>query len=413
MVSGRVPRAAGAQSWMLQPMLVSGTGMMALVFVAMAPVLSTLAGHLGGGQGGAFVAQMVMSTPAIGLVLGGPLWGWMIGRIGAPRVLYSALVIYALVGASGLAIDSAPALIAVRFIHGVAVAGVVTSTSALIGRFYHGTSREKVFGIQAAVGAGVALVGVLVAGALGSAGGWRAPFALYLVAFVMLVAALASLRRLPAAVDEPLAADAPGAFAVFAGHAPFYLMTLAMSVVMQMTGIQTGLVLAEDNVTDPALQSVVLGMASVSGVLVGVSYGLIRRLVPSSFVVVLILFFWAVGQSWIGLSHGPMQTGAAVALSGIGSGLMFAYLPALLLSRLAQRHHAVGLGLYYSTMFIGDFINPLIMGAIRTVVPDYHAVFLTIGIACGTICLFSFIRWLRLRGFNDATFNNSEEQSAI
>jgi MFS family permease len=402
---------SGLQSWLRLPVLVSGTGMMALVFVAMAPVLSTLAGHLGGGQGGAFVAQMVMSTPAIGLVLGGPLWGWMIGRIGAPRVLYTALVIYALVGASGLAIDSAPALIVVRFIHGVAVAGVVTSTSALIGRFYHGTRREKVFGIQAAVGAGVALVGVLAAGAIGSAGGWRAPFALYLVALVMLAAALAALRRMPEATDEPQAANAPGSFAVLAGHVPFYLMTLAMSVVMQMTGIQTGLVLAEDNVTDPAVQAVVLGMASVSGVLVGVSYGLIRKVVPSSFVVVLILFFWAAGQSWIGLSHGPVQTGAAVALSGIGSGLMFAYLPALLLSRLDQRHHAAGLGLYYSTMFIGDFVNPLFMGAIRTVVPDYHAVFLTIGVICGVIGLLTLLRGLRLRGREDAAFSTSQEQA--
>jgi MFS family permease len=165
------------------------------------------------------------------------------------------------------------------------------------------------------------------------------------------------------------------------------------------------------DVSDPAVQAGVLGMASVSGVLVGVSYGLIRKVVPSSFVVVLILFFWAAGQSWIGLSHGPVQTGAAVALSGIGSGLMFAYLPALLLSRLDQRHHAAGLGLYYSTMFIGDFVNPLFMGAIRTVVPDYHAVFLTIGIICGVIGLFTLLRGLRLRGREDADFSKSHEQA--
>lgn len=375
-------------SRLLTPVLVSGTGMMALVFVAMAPVLSALAVHLGGGQGGSFVAQMVMSTPAMGLVVGAPLWGGAIGRFGARPILFLALALYALVGATGLFIDSATLLIATRFLHGVAVAGVVTATSALIGIFYHGNARERIFGIQGAMGAGMALVGVIAAGLLGQAGGWRAPFALYLLAFAALAVAVMALRGITLPDEE---ADTPatsrGGVHILAAHWPFYLMTLGMSIVMQMTGIQTGLVLAEDSTNDPAVQSLVLGMASVSGILTGLAYGAVRRRISAHGVAVLILGFWALGQSWIGLSHGATETGVAVGLSGIGSGLMMVFLPPLLLARLPERQHAAGLGLYYSTMFVGDFVNPLIMSGLRAVLPDYHAVFLAIGMISATFGL--------------------------
>jgi MFS family permease len=388
-----------AGSRLLAPVLVAGTGMMALVFVAMAPVLSTLAQHLGGGKMGAFVAQMVMSTPAMGIVLGAPLWGWLIGRMGAPRVLYTALGLYAIVGCAGLIVDSPYVLIATRFCHGLAVAGVVTSTSTLIGRLYQGQARERLFGIQGAVGAGMALVGVIAAGAIGQVGGWRAPFALYLLAIVMLALAFAALRSisLPSAPRE---APVKGAtFQVLRGHYPFYLMTLGMSVVMQMTGIQTGLVLAEDNVHDPAVQSVVLGMASVTGILAGIGYGALRSKVSAHTVALLILAFWCLGQSLIGLSEGALETGAAVALSGIGSGLMMVFLPPLLLDRLDRSQHAAGLGLYYSTMFLGDFINPLIMGGLLGFLPDYHAVFLVIGLTCGACFMVTLFARL-VRGKN-------------
>lgn len=376
--------AARSRPALLTPLLVSGTGMMALVFVAIAPVLAIIAGHFGGGTGGAFAAQMLMSTPAIGIVAGGPLWGWIVRRIGGPRALYAALVLYCLFGTSGFLLEQGNLLIASRFLIGLSVAGIVTATSFLIGRLFAEPDRERLFGIQGATGAGVALAGVWAAGLLGRSGGWHATFLIYLVALPMLGIAVLVLRKVR--IPEPETASGmhqPLLTGGFTGLMPFYLMVLAMSVVMQMTGIQTGLVLAEDGVLDPGVHGLVLGCASISGILVGLAYGRIRNRMGERPTAALILFFWATGQTAIGFSYDAWTAAAAVALSGIGSGLMMPFLPPALLRRAPAQLHAQALGLYYSVMFIGDFVNPLIMSAIRTVVPSYHAVFIVIGGACG------------------------------
>lgn len=371
---------------LLAPLLVSGTGLLALVFVALAPVLAQVAEHFGGGTSGAFAAQMLMSTPALGIVVGGPLWGFVLRATGPCAALQLALVAYAASGLSGLLIDESSLLIGTRFVLGVAVAGVITTTSYLIGQVFEGTARERLFGLQGATGAGMALIGVWCAGLLGRAGGWRAPFLIYGVAVVMLVLASLVLPRLKPPLPDH---HQDGRAALPRGRielrrlGPFYLVVLMMSVVMQMTSIQTGLVLAEDGVTDPGVAAIVLGMASISGILVGLVYGWLRQSVDERTTAALIFACWTTGQIAIGLSHSPWSTAAAVALSGLGSGLMLPFLPPALLRRVPEAAHPEALGFYYSTMFIGDFLNPLVMSAIRSAVPDYHAVFIVVGLLCG------------------------------
>ncbi|WP_292931012.1 MFS transporter [Novosphingobium sp. PASSN1] len=370
----------------LAPLLVSGTGLLALVFVALAPVLAQVADHFGGGTGGAFAAQMLMSTPALGIVVGGPIWGFVLRAAGPSRTLQIALIAYACAGLSGLFIDHSGLLIATRFLLGVAVAGVVTTTSYLIGQQFDGAARERLFGLQGATGAGVALVGVWCAGLLGRQGGWHAPFLIYGAALIMLaIASLVLPRLVPSSPESPLQIQdrAPSARFDFLRLAPFYMVVLMMSVVMQMTGIQTGLVLAEDGVTDPGVAAIVLGMASISGILVGLIYGRLRKSIEERTTAALILACWSAGQIAIGFSHSPWSAAAAVAVSGLGSGLMLPFLPPALLRRVPDHAHPQALGFYYSTMFVGDFLNPLVMSSIRTVVPDYHAVFIAVGAICG------------------------------
>ncbi len=178
---------------------------------------------------------------------------------------------------------------------------------------------------------------------------------------------------------------------------PAYLLVLVMSLVMQMTGTQTGLVLAEDKINNPAIQSVVLGMASITGVFAGLVFGRVRRALSFHAVGNVIVAFWCAGQISIGLSHGALPIGAAVALSGLGSGLMMSFLPTLLLAKAPTPMHTKVLGLYYSVMFIGDFLNPVVMSGLRAVLPDYHAVFVAIGSMCGVCLVVSVLTMRRSR----------------
>ena len=49
-----------------------------LLFCAVAPVLPALAAHFGGGDGGAFSAQMVMAVSTLGIIAGASPAGWLV-----------------------------------------------------------------------------------------------------------------------------------------------------------------------------------------------------------------------------------------------------------------------------------------------------------------------------------------------
>jgi MFS family permease len=104
----------------------------ALMYTAIAPILPQLAAHLGGGDG-ALYAQLIMTMPSIGLMVGGPVIGWGAELIGPRPVLIAALAIYAVAGSAGLYLDGVGALLASRLLLGLAVAGIGTSSLSVRG----------------------------------------------------------------------------------------------------------------------------------------------------------------------------------------------------------------------------------------------------------------------------------------
>src|SRR6266481_3446240 len=135
--------------------LISGAPLMALMFVAVAPVLSSLAAHFGHGANGALIAQMIMTLPGIGVIFGGPATGWLVERAGSRRTMLASLIVYSLAGSLGMVIDNLWLMLTMRLLLGASAAGVATSTMALIGQCYRDEARQRLLGYQSAAGAGL------------------------------------------------------------------------------------------------------------------------------------------------------------------------------------------------------------------------------------------------------------------
>src|SRR3954467_2577749 len=93
--------------------------LLTIVFTAIPPVLSAIAQHFGGGQSGAFAAQLVMTLPTIGIILGGGPAGWLVERFGPRKVLLGAYAAFALCGTAPLYLDSLRLLLATRLLLGL------------------------------------------------------------------------------------------------------------------------------------------------------------------------------------------------------------------------------------------------------------------------------------------------------
>jgi len=130
-------------------------------------------------------ASWLVTLPALGVVVFGPLAGLLIMHKDARAALRIGLVLYGALGAAGAWMPSAAFIFADRLLLGGATAIVMSSGIALISEFYTGHARLKMMSMQ---GMAIELGGVifLCIGGLLAEIGWRWPFALYLMGWVFL-----------------------------------------------------------------------------------------------------------------------------------------------------------------------------------------------------------------------------------
>jgi MFS family permease len=125
--TGQHATIRGFREWMAVILMLSGGVMLGLVVSAMSSVAQQASIYFAKSGDGDLVAQMIVTVPSIGVIIGGPLSGWAIARIGAKNFMLAMLAVFGAAGSAGLYLDSAMILMVSRFVLGLATAGIVTS----------------------------------------------------------------------------------------------------------------------------------------------------------------------------------------------------------------------------------------------------------------------------------------------
>lgn len=367
--------------------LMCGSATTALVLVVLIPVLPMLASSFGGGAKGAALSQAVMTAPALGLIVGGLISAAAIKAVGAQRLLFAGLLIYGVFGSAGLWLDGATPLLASRFVLGIAASFVGISATALIAALYPPEPRARLLGFKGALGSAGGIVGVLIGGELGSIGGWRLPFAVYLVAFLLLALALLGRHTRDAVPSNAAAQTGQGLQSLW----PFYLMIVAFGVVLMMTNTQLSFLLAEIGVTEPSAVGRVAVMASVGAMVGGLSYGATRKRLSSMACFVLVFALWTIGLATLGFARSAGMAITGCLITGTAAGLFLPHMVTTLAAAAAEGVRDRAIAMFYSAIFLGDFLNPLVV--------EPMSVLLTRHGAFRAVAVFTFgamiIAWLR------------------
>src|SRR5688572_11494867 len=83
----------------------AGPALVSLIPMAVAPALPAMATEFAHGRDGALFAQMIMTMPAIMLILGAPLASLLCERIGIRKTFLIASALFVVAGGSGLLVD--------------------------------------------------------------------------------------------------------------------------------------------------------------------------------------------------------------------------------------------------------------------------------------------------------------------
>src|SRR5215213_6592503 len=192
--------------------------------VLLAPVLPAIEDAFAGTPGVEALTPIVLTAPALVIGLTAMVAGRIVDRLGRKRLLVGALVVYAIVGTAPLWLPSLQLIVVSRVLVGLTEAAIMTCCTTLLADYFHGSQREKYFGLQVVFTTVAATIFFGIGGALG-AQDWRAPFWLYAVSLPL---AFLAARH----VWQP----APQAQAVGHKLPPLPLRTLAAPVAVTLVG---------------------------------------------------------------------------------------------------------------------------------------------------------------------------------
>ncbi len=343
--------------------LLAGGVLAGAVQLAILPAMTQMAAHFSeNGADGAFIAQNVTTIAAPVMAFGAPLIGWLAGLVGKRRVLLTAALVYGIAGIAGAFAPDLWTLLASRLILGLAAAGYVTVSVALLGDYYSGAVRDRLIGWYSVIGGGGTMVVLFAAGKLTEFGGWHAPFALYLAGIPLFFLALFTVFEVPRAAAATV--GVAGANSLRGTYGIFALITV-ISVVMYTVTIQGTFLMASKGIVNPSTQSNVLLLSTVGSMAGAYVFGFIRPRL--GFHLVLALTWLALGAGNIGFAStaNVFLLTFFAGLVGMGSGLMQPLTQSAVLNTVSPAAATRAMGFAIGCIFLGQFVHPYVLAPLR------------------------------------------------
>jgi MFS family permease len=315
------------------------------------------------------LAKQVVTLPALAIAIISPMSGWLLDRIGRRTVLLGGLVLYAIAGTTGAFVNSIEWLLVSRAVLGVAVAMVMTSCTTLIGDYFTGAARTKFLGLQAGFMSMGGVTFLFGGGLLATALGWHGPFYVYLLAVPVFIAALMFVRE-PVRQTQQLAAQAPlniGLTATICGilglwSAGFYLIPTQLPFLLNH----------EFHVT-PLVSGACGALVTLAISVVALNYGKLAKRVSRKWIVTLVPVGMGLSLAVIGLAmNWPMMIAGLICF-GLSCGPHMPTLSGWLMSVTPEAMRGRAVGVFGSSLFIGQFLSPLVVSPIATATSERWA----------------------------------------
>jgi MFS family permease len=341
-------------------LLLLGSCLPVLGAVLLAPVLPRMQAHFSDVAGSAVLVPIVLTLPALVIALLAPFAGVIADRLGRKPLLLASMCLYVLCGVLPLWLESLQAIVLSRAGIGLAEAGIMTCCTTLMGDYYSGRRRERLFALQMVATSLSAAVFIAVGGFLGQ-NDWRTPFALYAVGLIFLPLMAWKLWEPQARAEavQPASPAAPGKFP-WRALTPMYALALLAGLSLFIVPVQAGYLLNLLQVDAPQQIGMTMG-ANQLGVLVGaLSFRLFSGLRRP---LVLLIAYVLAGVGGLlmsdALSH--VQVVIAVLINGLGIGLMLPTLITWIMAQVNFHQRGRASGCFTAAIFAGEFISPLVV----------------------------------------------------
>ena len=308
------------------------------------------------------VKFILLSIPALFIILGAPLVGWLSDNVGRKKLLNISLLIFGISGASGYFADSFFFMFVGRAILGLSIAGIKTATVAMVGDYYEGAERNKIIGWQGSAMKAGGVFFMLLGGLLANYS-WQVPFLGYLLAFVILPSGLIALSEsLPAAgADQAQQAGVRLPDIPFWPAAYVFVSATLASGLFFITPVQLPFYLRNAFTASPLEIGAAIALGNTVGALISLVYHRFKR--QMSFVAIYAFIYFSMSAGYFVVAaantYGIALLGMAIA--GLGFGLYVPNHSSWILSIVSPKRRGFGVGLVTTAMFLGQFSAAIVV----------------------------------------------------
>lgn len=323
------------------------------------PTLSAIAADFADTPNAELLTRLVLTLPALVIVLVAPLAGRACDARGRRPVLLFGLALYVVGGSLGALAPSLGTLLASRALLGVGIGCLMTAATTMIADGSRDAEQSRLLGLQGAFMAGGGVVFVL-AGGLAAEIHWRMAFGIYLLALLLLPAVLRLPESRPerSAEDDAARAAPPsrllrqvGGLCVlaFLGMALFYL-----------TPVYIPFLLDERFAASSGWVGAAMALFNIAAMAAGALFGSLRQRLSAPGMAAVTAAMLGLGYAMVSQSAGAWPLLLGLLVAGFGLGFMIPNLNQWAVNRSESALRGRALGWITTALFLGQFASPLI-----------------------------------------------------
>jgi MFS family permease len=380
MIEVAVPRRAGPLQGFVLLLPISMTVATLVLFTASVALMTE---HFRGIVHADYLVQLVITIPAIGILLFAPLAGWLTDAIGRRRILVGSMLAYAVFGCAPYVLENIYAILLSRCALGLCVSAVVTASTTMISDYFKGRARERWFAAQAAVSAISAVVLIWAGGHLGAAFGWRGPFLAYAYSVVLAIAVWALTWEPSEDGPDELTASEDVSYTQFplARMLGICIVTLAASITFYAVSTQNANALVTLGVHDPVEIGRLSAVATFGTVIGTAAFGALGRL-PTAGLLALDFALLGIGFVLMAASTSAMAYTMSAVVQQFGCGLVLPTLLVWATRGLAFRIRGRAIGLWQASFQVGQLLSGITITFLAARSAGLLSAFSTLGLAC-------------------------------
>ena len=325
------------------------------------PALPGLQRLFQGEPNAALLTPLLVTAPSLSIALLAPFVGLVVDRIGRRIILLSGIVLFVIAGSAGLYLPDLQSIFVSRVVLGVAVALIMTAQTTLIGDYFTGEARSALTGLQISARNFGGLVFILVAG-FAAAISPRSAFAVYGLALLVLPVAWM-------AIVEPRAKSAgrAGITSIFTEQRGWRFPFLGLIALQSITNMlffiiptQLPFFLEGKGHGTAGMTGLTLSVLMLTGGSVALAYVSLQRAIGYRGLYAAGYAALASGFAVLAISANALQIFVGAVLVGAGYAAVSPTFVALTLALAPQHRRGIAGGALTASVFIGQFISPLL-----------------------------------------------------